>query len=479
VSEDRGSLSIAEVLLDQQLDKPLDYLIPPELIDQIRTGLRVEVPVRQSIKKGTIAFLKNSSERSLRPLSRLLPEESSLPEPLWKLALWMARYYCCPLQRVLRGLTPPSIRQDVRPRIVKRACLAIPHAEALVLCAKLRIKNSSQATVLETILSASRPPTLAQLVHGLELSRAPIAALVKKKVIKLETVEEDLSFDEAEFFPTQPKVLNDEQAQSLSKINESLDRGEFAAHLIHGITGSGKTEIYLQAIKHSLDLGKSALLLVPEIALTSQTIERFRARFGLKLAVLHHRRSLGERTAAWESLRSGAVVAAIGARSAIFSPARHLGLIIIDEEHDSSYKQTEEMPTYHARDVAVMRAKIENAVVLLGSATPSLESYYNAEIGKYQLSTLKNRATSAQLPKVRIIDMKIARDRVGGFTHFAPELLDAIRERCDKGEQTLLLLNRRGFHRMQICAECRHIVKCPHCDLSLTFHREERSDEAI
>lgn len=241
--------------------------------------------------------------------------------------------------------------------------------------------------------------------------------------------------------------------------------------MIFGVTGSGKTEIYLQAIQHALDIGRSAIFLVPEISLTSQLIEQFRSRFGMKLAIFHHRKSLGERLQAWQSMRNGSVKIAIGARSAIFSPAQNLGLIIIDEEHDSSYKQSE-MPAYHARDVAVMRAKMEDAVVVLGSATPSLESFHNAQNGKYHLSTLSKRATAADMPKVTIVDMKLAMQKSGGFTHFSEELLNSIKERCEKGEQSLLLLNRRGFHRMQMCADCRHIAKCPHCDLSLTFHRE-------
>ena len=476
MSKDRvaleSSTSIAEVLLDQNLEKPLDYSIPANFLGQIRAGLRVEVPVRAQIKKGTISLIKNEAHRPVRPLSNLLPEESSLPESLWKLAQWMARYYCCPLQRVLKQLVPPSIRKDIRPKITTRVTLAISHADAIALSANLRSKQSAQAMILDALLTADGPPILSKLIHDLKLSRAPFASLVKKRAIRFETVAEDL-LDEADFFLTQPKILTAEQANCLEKIQNSLTQECFAAHLIHGVTGSGKTEIYLQAIQKAIQLGKSALLLVPEIALTSQTIESFRARFGLKIAIFHHRRSLGERTAAWESLRNGSVNIAIGARSAIFSPAKNLGLIIIDEEHDSSYKQSEEMPTYHARDIAVMRAKMENAVVVLGSATPSLESYYNAQNGKYQLSILQKRATEAPMPKVEIVDMKIAMQRSGGFTHFSQELLDAIKDRCGKGEQTLLLLNRRGFHRMQFCAECRHIAKCPHCDLSLIFHREE------
>jgi len=477
MSEDRIPLKaasadcIAEVLLDQNLEKPLDYSIPAQFIGRIHPGLRVEVPVRSQIKKGTVSLIKNATDREVRPLSGLLAEEASLTEPLWKLAQWMSRYYSCPLQRVLKQLTPPGIRNDVRSKIALRASLAIPHADAIALAAELRVKHSAQAAALDALLAASHPLVLAELIRDLKLSRAVFTSLVKKKAIRLEAIAEDL-LDEVDFFSTKPKILTDEQALCLEKIANSLNRQSFAAHLIYGVTGSGKTEIYLQAIQKTLDLGKSALLLVPEIALTSQTIECFRARFGLKLAIFHHRRSLGERASAWEALRKGEIKIAIGARSAIFSPAKNLGLIVIDEEHDSSYKQTEEMPTYHARDVAVMRAKMENAVVVLGSATPSLESYYNAQSGKYQLSVLQKRAAQASLPTVQIVDMKTAFQRSGGFTHFSQELLDAIHDCCEKGEQTLLLLNRRGFHRMQFCAECRHIAKCPHCDLSLTFHRE-------
>lgn len=340
----------------------------------------------------------------------------------------------------------------------------------------IALKDSSRHSVrpIMRLLSETLSESLWQLAQWMSryyccsLSRV-LKCLVPPNVRK-ETKARELTFDEDEFFTTQPKILNQEQKTCLEGICQSLHSGHFATHLLYGVTGSGKTEIYLQAIQAALSLGKSALLLIPEIALTAQTIERFRARFGVKLAILHHRRSLGERTAAWEGLKSGEIKIAIGARSAIFSPARNLGLIIIDEEHDSSYKQSEE-PTYHARDIAVMRGKLEKTVVLLGSATPSLESFYNAEIGKYKLNVLSQRAASAALPKMQIIDLKRAYEHNGGFTHFSQELIEAIKERCERGEQTLLLLNRRGFYRMQICGSCRHIIKCSHCDLSLIYHR--------
>lgn len=465
---------VAEVLLDQNLQKPLDYEIPDKMLSSIRVGSRVEVFVRNSLCKGTVATLKKASQLDkIRPLHKLL-SGTSLPDTLWNLANWMSRYYCTPLQRTLKCITPPSIRREVKAKTRLVASLSITHEEALALCSTLQGKESRQAAVLEKILSAPRPPFLSALLEELAITRTPIDALVKKKAIQLKA-QAETSLDDAEFFPSFPKKLNNEQASALSAIVGSLEESVFKTHLLFGVTGSGKTEIYLQAIQKALDLGKSALLLVPEIALTSQTIERFRARFGMKLAILHHRKSLGERSAAWESLKNGETKIAIGARSAIFCPARNLGLILIDEEHDSSYKQSEEMPAYHARDVAVMRGKLEGATVVLGSATPSLDSYYNALSSKYSLSTLTSRATKAAMPEMRIVDMKHAMDKAGGFTHFSPELIDAIQKRVDLGEQTLLLLNRRGYRRMQICSECRHIAKCPHCDLSLTYHKEQNS----
>lgn len=301
-----------------------------------------------------------------------------------------------------------------------------------------------------------------------KVMRCFVPPSMRKEVSARKSVE----LEEEEFFPTQPKVLNAEQQICLDKIKASLDAAKFQTHLIQGVTGSGKTEIYLQAIGKALEQGKSAIMLVPEVALTSQMIERFRARFQEKIVLWHHRRSLGERTAAWESLRKGTAQIVIGARSAIFCPAQNVGLIIVDEEHDSSYKAND-LPCYHGRDVAVMRGFFEKATVMLGSATPSLESRYNADTGKYLLSKLTARATSATLPKMTIVDMVRVMNTNGGFTHFSPELVSALKKRLEAGEQSLLLLNRRGYHRLQVCGSCRNVVKCQHCDLGLTYHKRE------
>ncbi len=462
------------VFLDQSLQKPLDYAVPDELVDVVQVGMRVEVPLRKSIAKGTIASIQSHSPFSeVRSLLKILSSRGELSENQWKLAEWMSQYYATSMQKIFKCFIPPHIRSNVKQKTEIFLTLAKTNEETAFFCEQLRTKNPEQAHVLDLLLSRPKGSFLVDILEQ-KGSESSVKTLAKKKWIVSKAIvpNEDLLLEE-DFFPTFPKVLNEEQSKTLQKIESAIEENTFSSHLIYGVTGSGKTEIYLQAIQKALSLGKGSILLVPEIALTSQTIERFRARFSEKIAILHHKRSLGERNSAWEDLRSGKVQIVIGARSAIFSPIQNLGLIIVDEEHDGSYKQSDEAPCYQGRDVAVMRAYFEKCVVLLGSATPSIESRYNAEIGKYQLHSLRSRATKASLPKIHVIDMKRALEMTGGFTHFSPELLEAIKERMKVGEQTLLLLNRRGYHRMQLCMECRTIVKCPHCDLSMAFHKQE------
>lgn len=459
-----------EVLLDQNLKRPLDYVVPEQFWGKIEVGMRVEVPLKSVFKKGTIAKIKHTTSwPSVKPIAKVISKETEIPEPLWKLAQWMAKYYAAPLQKVLKSFIPVNIRKEVKQKTQIFLKVAKTHNECIKAIEELRIKNPKQAQVLEEILNSSKGIFLTDL----EGSKSSVTTLLKKKFITSQsiTTDDDLLLEE-EFFRTSPKTLNDEQETCLNAIVQSMQKKQFSAHLIYGVTGSGKTEVYMQAIAHALEKNQSAIMLVPEVSLTSQTIERFKARFSQKIAILHHRRSLGERTTAWEDLKRGDAKLVIGARSALFCPAQNLGLIIVDEEHDSSYKQSDEMPCYHGRDTAVMRAHFENCAIIMGSATPSIESRYNAQVGKYHYHELKKRATSALLPSVKIIDMKRAFELAGGFTHFSDELLRGIKKRLQEGEQTLLFLNRRGYHRMQTCASCRHVMKCPHCDLSLTYHKE-------
>jgi len=458
----------AAVILDKGLDQPLDYGVQTP----ITIGTRVLVPVQNSLRKGTVVALKEKpSVSKVQPIKEILSEESLISPELFGLAEWMSRYYCTSFRKVLKVLLPATIRKETQEKKQLFVQRLLPPKQIRDLAVSLRKKHPSQAKVLDILIKKPKGILLTELLDLSGTSKSPVSSLEKEKVLSVEALQIDRSpLEDMEFFPTKPKVLKAEQKEALDKIISDLKT--FKTHLIHGVTGSGKTEIYLQAIRAARKLDLGVILLVPEIALTSQTIERLKSRFSEKMGILHHRLSDGERFDIWHGIRKGDIKIVVGARSAIFSPLKNLGLIIVDEEHESSYKQTDEEPCYHARDVAIMRGKMEQATVVLGSATPSLESYANAKSGKYLLSTLKTRATNASLPKVKIIDMKTEYAKSEGFTLFCSDLIDGIKDRLKKGEQILLFLNRRGYHTFQMCASCGESVKCPHCSVSLTFHKK-------
>ncbi len=465
----------ASVILDAAVDKLLDYGISEEHASKLKRGMRVQVPVRGTLRTAYVYEIKEKSDfPKVLPLAAILSEHELIGESLFELALWMSRYYGTPLRKVIKSMLPASIRQGLAHKeqyFVKR----MQSKEKLrPLCETLREKHPAQAAVLDEMLCAQEGLLLSELLEKSGVSRSPVESLVKKGILQLEQIQIDRSPLIGEtYFKTSAKSLNSGQAEALKKIVRSMDGQSFETHLLFGITGSGKTEVYLQAIENVLKLGRSSVILVPEIALTAQTIERFRARFDTGIAVLHHRLSAGERRDEWHRIRKGEAKIVIGARSALFCPLQNLGLILVDEEHDGAYKQSEEAPCYHARDVAVMLGKMTNATVVLGSATPSLESYRNAMEGKYTLSKLTCRATSAKLAHVKIVDMKAEFEKAGGFTTFSAPLIEGIQKRLELGEQTILFLNRRGYHTSLSCKGCGHIFHCPHCDVTLTFHRSK------
>src|SRR5438046_7372845 len=318
------------------------------------------------------------------------------------------------------------------------------------------------------------PVRAADLLRQTSLDNQTLRALAKRGLAKMreEAVVRDPHGDE-QFIATSNLELNAEQVLALKEITQLLDSPESARPiLLHGVTGSGKTEIYLQAIRAALERGRSAIVLVPEISLTPQTVERFKGRFAAAqdaVAVLHSHLSEGERHDEWHKIHSGQARIVIGARSAVFAPLKNLGLIVVDEEHETSYKQ-EEAPRYHARDVAVVRAKIEKAIVLLGSATPSLESYQNALTKKYLLAALTQRVDNCQMPLIRVIDLR-QEQRSGRAPILSEKLRSAISDRIAKREQTILFLNRRGFSTSLLCSNCGKARDCPNCRVALTFHR--------
>lgn len=466
------TLSVAAVILDQALDHSLDYLIPADLLGKLQAGMRVKVPVKNSVRLATVFEIKQKSAfADLKPIVEILSEKPFISPELFALAQWMASYYCCPLRKVLTSILPPSIRKMAKPKEQLFIQSALSGPELLSYCQEQRAKYPKQAQVLDVLLKNPKGILLTSLLEQANVTKAPISTLIKKKILACSKTQIDRSLlAEQEYFATKHKTLNDEQQKTLQRIKEDLEQGCFHTRLMHGVTGSGKTEVYLQAIEYTLQLGKAIIFLVPEIALTSQTIERLKGRFKEKIAILHHRLSLGERFDTWHHIREGRCPIVVGARSAIFSPVPNLGLILVDEEHESSYKQNEETPCYHARDVAVMRGKLCQALVVLGSATPSLESYYNAMRGKYALDVLKSRADHATLPHVNLVDMRKEFEKARRFTLFSEPLLDAVKKRLERGEQALLFLNRRGYHTSRMCLACNHTLQCPECDISLTFH---------
>lgn len=460
----------AAILLDASIDRTLDYGVPQEFVGILCRGMRVEVPLRGRQEKGYVYEIKEKPD--FTPVKPILSASALIDKDLFELALWMARYYCTPLRQVLQVIVPTPLRGDVKAKEQLAVMRHKTREELMAHCIAIRNTHPAQAAVLDVMLQVQKEILLSNLLEQTGGSRSPVDTLAKQGFLKVAPIYIDRSpLSNEEYFPTKNKILNTEQLAAFKAIESSISQKQFKTHLIFGVTGSGKTEIYLQAIEKALALGRGSIMLVPEIALTGQTIERFRARFSEDIAILHHRLSQGERFDAWHKMQQGKAKIVIGARSAVFSPMPNLGLIIVDEEHESSYKQNEKAPCYHARDVAVMRGKLTSATVILGSATPSMESYNNATCAKYELHTLSQRAANASLPQVKIIDMRKEYTKAQGYTNFSAELIDGIIKRKELGEQTILFLNKRGYHSSMQCQSCGQAVRCVQCAVSLTFHK--------
>lgn len=468
-------MNIASILLDVSIPEAFDYAVPEGFKNEIVFGSLVEVPLGKRTCTGWVVGFKESSLfAKIKPIKAILSKEPGFTKEVFDLASWVASYYATPLSKVLKTMIPSALRTITKHKIVSYVQRAVSKEEIRDFIRNTSSRTESAARLLEILLTVKKEILLSELLEKAKVSKSVIDTLEKKGFIKLIKAELDRSpLSDEEFFQGKPKTLNAAQKEALDKIAASLDAGRFEPHLIHGITGSGKTEVYLQLVDLALKKGLGVLIMVPEIALAGQAVDRFRGRFKDKIAILHHRLSNGERFDAWHHLRQGKAKIALGARSSIFAPVQNLKLIIVDEEHESSYKQTDEMPCYHARDIAVMRAKMEGSVVVLGSATPSLESYYNALQGKYILSHLPNRAGSSSLPEVKIVDMTKEFLKAKGYTLFCDELLSKIKDRKEKGEQSLLFLNRRGYHTSCTCLACGKAVKCKSCDQSMTYHKKE------
>jgi primosomal protein N' (replication factor Y) len=467
--------SYVRVIIDRAIHRELDYAVPEGLMERVGVGSRVRVPFRDKSALATVVAITEQSEaKGIRTIEAVVGEAPILSEQLLELGRWISAYYCCPIETVMRSLLPQVIRRAEigwKKQLFVQPGRKIANEEL----EKLRRRAPRQAELLETILRLEAPARASQLLRQTSLDNQTLRALEKRGLVELreEAVLRDPHADE-QFVATSNLILNQEQTHALKEITQALDSPEKSRPiLLHGVTGSGKTEIYLQAIRAALERECTAIVLVPEISLTPQTVERFKGRFADMqdaVAVLHSHLSEGERHDEWHKIHSGRARIVIGARSAIFAPLKNLALIVVDEEHETTYKQ-EEAPRYHARDVAIVRAKIEKCVVVLGSATPSLESYHNAAIGKYRLVTLTQRIDEKQMPLMRIVDLRQQRRKGKAATILSEKLRAAIGDRMEKREQTILFLNRRGFSTSLLCSNCGEARNCPNCSVALTFHR--------
>jgi primosomal protein N' (replication factor Y) len=465
---------IARVTLDLALGKEFDYLIPAELAAQVEVGTRVKVPFAYRQVLGCVtALVEASPHANLRPLLKIIGRQSHVSPIILRLARWMGEYYCCGPEVALRAVLPEAVRKEKegwREQLFVRALPPPSPAPKL---------SRRQEEILEFARGRQEAP-LHELLRATGAASQTVRRLEDKGLIVIAPkISERDPYARETILPTRTLALNPEQARALKEITAAMNASGTAqrAFLLHGVTGSGKTEVYLQAIALALAQGKGAIVLVPEISLTPQTVERFKARFSsgpqqTLVAVLHSHLSAGERHDEWHKIRQGRARIAIGARSAVFAPVERLGLIIVDEEHEHSYKQ-EEAPRYHARDVAVVRARMEEAVVVLGSATPCLESFYNAQKGKYRLLEMPARADNKKMPVVRVVDMRQVARKEKTSPIFSPELKEAMLKRLERKEQTLLFLNRRGFSTALQCPLCGYVAQCPDCSVALTYHRQE------
>lgn len=520
---------IAQVIVDVStaaIDRPFDYHVPAQLESFIHPGIRVHIPFGPRKVQGFVISTSDETEldeKKLKPIESVVDIEPVLTAEMLELGKWLKDDTLCFYNDALQVMIPAALRANYTKlvKVENASVLSEPFQNLLSkdlevdfaslekqhLIQELKVHLDTGNATIETRIRQKAKPKLQTVYHvidaSIELSgqakkqqqvvdwiietnsksftivdiqkhvqvTTPVLdALVEKKILKKSKQEvyreiellADTSIDKV-------VTLTEAQKEVLETINRAQQNQKSETFLLHGITGSGKTEIYLHAIEEALALGKEAIMLVPEIALTPQMVTRFKMRFGNQVAVMHSGLSVGEKYDEWRKIHRREVRVVVGARSAIFAPFENVGLLILDEEHESSYKQ-EDSPRYHAREVAKWRAQFANCPVILGSATPSIESYARAKKGVYTLLELPSRANAKALPPVDLIDMR-EQLKGGNRSMFSMELIDAIRDRLAKKEQIVLFLNKRGFSSFVLCRDCGTTVQCPNCDISLTYHR--------
>lgn len=528
-------MKIAKVIVDvpsNSLNKAFDYVIPGRFSRMVEKGMRVVVPFGPRKIMGFVVEITDESEaENVKEIIDVLDVAPVLTEELLELGNWLADRTVSLTVTALQAMLPQVLKSKYKKEIVRRTEEMLPEPWEFLFqgrdvipfeefanspisyhqlqkavhqgeveisyVVKSRItkkfvtmvrpkrdsiyleealldlpKNAKkQRKIIDYFLAHPNPVEQNLLCRKLDTTASTIKNLAEKGLI--ETFRKEVfrnPFHDEDIERTSPLPLTDEQKNAFASITASIENGKHDVFLLHGVTGSGKTEVYLQAIQKVIEKGKEAIVLVPEISLTPQMVRRFKSRFGKNVAVMHSALSAGEKYDEWRKIQQKKVQVVVGARSAIFAPFENIGIIIIDEEHETSYKQ-EDQPRYHARDVAIRRGKYHQCPVVLGSATPSLESYARAIKGIYHLCELTKRTNNQPMPQVDIVDMR-KELHAGNRTMFSRNLMEKLEDRLLKGEQSVLLLNRRGYSTFVMCRECGHVNKCPHCDIALTYHKK-------
>lgn len=466
----------ADIIIDishEALDRVFSYKVPFSLREDIQVGQQVVVPFGRGNheRKGFVVGFSDKTDYDEKKVKEILRIEAggvTAESRMLSLAYWIREHYGSTMIQALRTVLPVQEKMSRKSSRWIELKMDAVHGPAL-LEEYFGKHYTAKARLLAALLDQNRI-SWEQASHKLKISKSTVDAMVKEDVVRVVTEYYYRNPNQEEIGLEAPVPLNQEQQDLVDEFRQDLMREEHKVYLLHGVTGSGKTEVYLAAIEEVIKRGQQAIVLIPEIALTYQTVRRFTKRFGDRVSILNSRLSKGEKYDQWLRAKQGDVDVIIGPRSALFVPFPNLGLIVIDEEHESSYK-SEQTPKYHARETAVQKASMEGASVILGSATPSVESYKNALEGRYRLWELTKRAKNAVLPRVYIEDLR-KELRAGNRSIFSRRLHDLMKDRLAKGEQMMLFLNRRGYAGFVSCRSCGHVMECPHCDVSMTYHNE-------
>lgn len=470
---------VAEVIINstvKTLNRVFDYNIPDYLENRIYIGSRVLVPFGKGGKlvQGFVVSIKEKSEYEIKNIEKIQDEE--LSDENIDFARWMSKRYFCNISDCIKLMLPPGTinknNNTIKEKNINLIYLNKSIDDIKYDIENKVIKSDKQKRALNFLIN-NEGITLQELENFTDTTRSVVKTLEKNGYIEIVEKQIDRNpFKNRNIEKTTKLKLNEEQQEAYNKVSKSIENNENKEYLLYGVTGSGKTEIYLQLIEKAISEGKSAIVLVPEISLTPQMIERFIARFGENIiSVLHSKLSIGERYDSWQNIKNGKSKIIIGARSAIFAPAVDLGIIIIDEEHDSSYK-SEMNPRYNAKEVAQKIAIEKGVPLLLGSATPDINTFYKANLGDIELLRLTRRANKSSLPDIKIVDLRQELAN-GNKSMLSMELFNSIKENIKNKKQTILFLNRRGFSTFVMCRDCGYTLKCKNCNISLTYHKKE------